>query len=73
MHFRIVFETYERGLARPSVGSVERIAEALGVPVAHLWAPPRERDVRIVRREEGIDGVRELLGGAPSVSVVRIG
>jgi transcriptional regulator with XRE-family HTH domain len=58
----------ERGLARPSVGSVERIADALGVPVAHLWAPPRPRDVRIVRREGGVDGVRELLGGAPSVS-----
>jgi transcriptional regulator with XRE-family HTH domain len=58
----------ERGLARPSVGSVERIAGALGVPIAHLWAPPRERDVRIVRREDGIDGVRELLGGAPAVS-----
>jgi transcriptional regulator with XRE-family HTH domain len=58
----------ERGLARPSVSSVERIADALGVPVAHLWAPPRPRDVRIVRREEGGGGFRELLAGAPAVS-----
>jgi transcriptional regulator with XRE-family HTH domain len=37
----------ERGLARPSLGSIERIAGALGIPVADLWtesappAPPR--------------------------------
>ena len=30
----------ERGLARPSVGSVERIARALGVPVGLLWSAP---------------------------------
>jgi transcriptional regulator with XRE-family HTH domain len=48
----------ERGLARPSVGSVERIAAALDVSVAHLWAPARRGDaVRIVRRDEG--GVEE--------------
>jgi transcriptional regulator with XRE-family HTH domain len=57
----------ERGLARPSVASVERIAEALGVPVAHLWAPPRPRDVRLLRREEGAVGLRELLSAAPAV------
>ena len=28
----------ERGLARPSVGSVERIARALGIPVGLLWS-----------------------------------
>jgi transcriptional regulator with XRE-family HTH domain len=44
----------ERGLARPSVGSVQRIAHALGVPVAHLWAPPRRPEtVQIVRSGEG--------------------
>jgi len=57
----------ERGLARPSVGSVERIADALGVPVAHLWAPPRPRDVELIRREPGAQGLRELLAGAPAV------
>jgi transcriptional regulator with XRE-family HTH domain len=30
----------ERGLARPSVGSVERISRALGVPVGLLWSAP---------------------------------
>jgi len=30
----------ERGLARPSVGSVERIARALEVPVGLLWSAP---------------------------------
>ncbi len=57
----------ERGLARPSVGSVERIADALGVPVAHLWTPPRSREERLLRREDGATGLRELLTGAPAV------
>ena len=30
----------ERGLARPSVGSVERIARAFGMPVGLLWSTP---------------------------------
>jgi transcriptional regulator with XRE-family HTH domain len=57
----------ERGLARPSVASVERIADALGVPVAHLWAPPRPRDVRLLRRAEAEGATRELLAVAPTV------
>jgi len=56
----------ERGLARPSVVSVERIADALSVPVAHLWAPPRPREERLLRRTDA-DGMRELLAGAPMV------
>jgi transcriptional regulator with XRE-family HTH domain len=54
----------ERGLARPSVASVERIAAALGVPVSELWteAPPRLRP-RIVRRTEG----RQLPHAIPGV------
>jgi transcriptional regulator with XRE-family HTH domain len=43
----------ERGLARPSVGSVERIAGALGVPVAALWSAPRGEGARVVRADEG--------------------
>jgi transcriptional regulator with XRE-family HTH domain len=43
----------ERGLARPSMASVERIAAALDVPVAQLWAPPRSRDVAVLRHGEG--------------------
>jgi transcriptional regulator with XRE-family HTH domain len=66
----------ERGLARPSVGSIERIAAALDVSVAQLWAPARRREaVRVVRRDEGeIEQrgeatLRELLGepGAPTL------
>jgi transcriptional regulator with XRE-family HTH domain len=58
----------ERGLARPSVGSVERIAAALDVSVARLWSPSRVGEtVEVVRRDEGErdeQGLREL-GGAP--------
>lgn len=67
----------ERGLAKPSVSSVERIAAALDVPVAHLWAPPRQGDaVRVVRSDEGAlaehDGatVREL-PGEPAAPALR--
>jgi transcriptional regulator with XRE-family HTH domain len=61
----------ERGLARPSVSSVERIAAALDVSVARLWSPPRQGEaIQLVRSDDGIrdeDGVRELpvvAGGA---------
>ena len=65
----------ERGLARPSVGSVERIAAALDVSVAHLWSPPRRGDtVHVLRRDEGdfdeISGIRDL-GGAAGTPVLR--
>jgi transcriptional regulator with XRE-family HTH domain len=69
----------ERGLARPSVGSVERIATALDVPVGALWTAPRPEAAQIVRagagaaapngRELWADGgmrVRETNGGGRS-------
>ena len=44
----------ERGLARPSVGSAERIAEALDVPVGVLWSPlSPSGHAKIVRRDAG--------------------
>jgi transcriptional regulator with XRE-family HTH domain len=50
----------ERGLANPSVTSMERIAAALGVPVSELWSPPRRRDaVRLVRHGEGVHAAGE--------------
>jgi len=63
----------ERGLARPSVGSVERIAAALDVSVARLWSPSRVGEaVQIVRQGDGGDeeGLREL-GGVPGAPVLR--
>jgi transcriptional regulator with XRE-family HTH domain len=69
----------ERGLARPSVSSVERIATALDVPVGALWTAPRPEAAQLVRagadateagvRELWADGgmrVRELIGGGRS-------
>ena len=63
----------ERGLARPSLGSVERIASALDVPVGDLWAPPpRRAGAQLIRRQDGPvtphpirgapGGVRQLAG-----------
>lgn len=69
----------ERGLARPSLSSVERLAHALGVHVSTLWtAPARGGRVELVRRgdkprERHADrsapgGVRALAGcGEPFV------
>lgn len=53
----------ERGLARPSVGSIERIAGALGVPVGDLWtesAPPAPP--RLVRGAESPELPHEVAG-----------
>jgi transcriptional regulator with XRE-family HTH domain len=44
----------ERGLARPSVGSVERIARAFGIPVGLLWsAPTRGGRAALLRSDAG--------------------
>jgi transcriptional regulator with XRE-family HTH domain len=43
----------ERGLARPSVSSVERIAQALDVPVTMLWTGPRRQTAHVVRAGDG--------------------
>jgi transcriptional regulator with XRE-family HTH domain len=43
----------ERGLARPSVSSVERIARALDVPVGGLWTWARRHDPQLVRSTAG--------------------
>jgi transcriptional regulator with XRE-family HTH domain len=69
----------ERGLARPSVGSVERIARALDVPVTMLWTSPRRQTARVVRAADGTmrahpdaeapGGIRDIAGGRDSVRV----
>jgi transcriptional regulator with XRE-family HTH domain len=44
----------ERGLARPSVGSMERIARGLGVPVGVLWTgTARRAHASLVRSDAG--------------------
>ena len=64
----------ERGLARPSIGSVERIAAALDVSVARLWSPSRTGEtVQVVRQSEGErdeQGLRDL-GAVPGAPVLR--
>jgi transcriptional regulator with XRE-family HTH domain len=65
----------ERGLARPSVGSVERIARAFGMPVGLLWsAPARGGRAALVRsdcgqheshRDESAPGGVRTLSGEP--------
>jgi transcriptional regulator with XRE-family HTH domain len=69
----------ERGLARPSVGSVERIAQALDVPVSSLWTRPPVESAIVVRRDEGATAghpqadapgaLREILTGPTALRV----
>ena len=68
----------ERGLARPSVGSVERIATALDVPVGALWSAPRPELAEVVRSSDGTTtphgegapgGVRELWADSAGLRV----
>jgi transcriptional regulator with XRE-family HTH domain len=63
----------ERGLARPSVLSVERIARALDVPVSTLWTTPRQAPARVVRAPDADNGaargVRELVAEGSTLRV----
>lgn len=69
----------ERGLARPSVASVGRIARALDVPVSSLWTAPRRAYVHMVRAADGRvaehgdagapGGIRELFADGTSLRV----
>jgi transcriptional regulator with XRE-family HTH domain len=69
----------ERGLARPSMTSVERIARALDVPVTMLWTGPRRQTARVVRAGDGTmrahpdreapGGIREIAAERASVRV----
>src|SRR5215208_2660862 len=55
----------ERGLARPSVGSVERISRALGVPVGLLWSTPARGGRAALVRSDGGDRVDHCDSSAP--------
>jgi transcriptional regulator with XRE-family HTH domain len=54
----------ERGLARPSMASIERIARALEVPVSTLWTTPRQAAAQVLRADEGTV-TPHALPGAP--------
>jgi transcriptional regulator with XRE-family HTH domain len=58
----------ERGLARPSVASVERIARALEVPVGGLWTSARRNEPELVR---STSGRRERHGDRSAPGAVR--
>jgi transcriptional regulator with XRE-family HTH domain len=44
----------ERGLARPSMRSLERIARGLDVEVGELWSARRSSGARVVRGDDGL-------------------
>lgn len=55
----------ERGLARPSVGSAERIARAFGVPVGLLWSTPARGGRAALVRSDGGEHERHCDESAP--------
>jgi transcriptional regulator with XRE-family HTH domain len=61
----------ERGLARPSVSSIERIARALGVPVGALWTDPPPREPELVRRADSAPGGWRTLASNGRPMVIR--
>jgi transcriptional regulator with XRE-family HTH domain len=63
----------ERGLARPSVTTVERIARALDVPVSTLWTTSRQAPARVVRAPHAENGaargIRDVMAGGSALRV----
>ena len=55
----------ERGLARPSAGSAERIARALQVPVGLLWSAPARGGCSALVRSDAGDHERHDDASAP--------
>jgi len=69
----------EQGVTNPSVGTLLRISEALGVPLPALVAPPQPKPMRITRRGEGAvlwSGARggrgTLVAAAPAPDVLEL-
>lgn len=69
----------EQGAANPSVGTLLRLGDALGVGLPTLVEPPRPRPFRLVRRGEGATlwtsaagGSGVLVAGTPSPDVVEL-
>jgi transcriptional regulator with XRE-family HTH domain len=46
-------QKYEKGANRISAGRLQRIAEVLGVPVAHFFARPTDKDTADAAPDEG--------------------
>ncbi len=71
--------TIERGLSAPSIGTLRRIALALGVPVVAFFDSPSRSEVQVVRREErkrvttpgGTDAL-ELLAGSRVLQAIQV-
>lgn len=69
----------EQGVANPSVGTLLRISDALGVGLPALVEPPETRAMRVTRRGEGAalwtgerGGVGVLVAGTEPPTVVEL-
>jgi len=71
--------TIERGLSAPSIGTLRRIADALGVPVVAFFDAPERSEVSVVRTGErrrmtnpkGPE-VMEVLAGSRALSAIQV-
>ncbi|WP_313810368.1 XRE family transcriptional regulator [Glutamicibacter sp.] len=69
----------EQGTTNPSVGTLLRLSDALGVGLPALVEPPRSKPARLTRKGEGValwngenGGTGLLLGGTRSPNVVEL-
>jgi transcriptional regulator with XRE-family HTH domain len=72
--------TIERGLSAPSIGTLKRISEAMGVPMVQFFERPEARDIRVVRKSErkrltspNTPEVLEILAGSRLLSAMQVG
>lgn len=72
--------TIERGLSAPSIGTLKRISEAMGVPMVQFFERPEMRDIRVVRKSErkrlttpNSPEVLEILAGSRLLSAMQVG
>ena len=72
--------TIERGLSAPSIGTLRRISEAMGIPMVHFFDQPGRRDLQVVRKGErtrltspNSPEILEVLAGSRSMMALQVG
>ena len=71
--------TIERGLSAPSIGTLRRISEAMGIKMIHFFDEPGQRDVVIVKKGDRTrltspngPETLELLAGARNLAALQV-
>ena len=72
--------TIERGLSAPSIGTLRRISEAMGIAMVYFFDQPGQRDVMVVRRGDRTrltsptsPEILEVLAGSRTMTALQVG